>query len=223
MPNSCHVPVCPFYVDEKRKSISCEDTFRGFKTTELKYSWMEIYCDSWEWQKCPYARDLAEAYARFEEGDITALEEHKIEAMKKEMKSLSTKLGRAEKRIARQQKRIDELRAVNQSYQRRNDDLYKKWRSADSRVRAQDDKIWEEIGSLSAIYEQRMAYLIDTYCPDKKLRERDVKAWAGDREFAIVAVPDKEDETMWGVAFKENEDDGKRSEDIPDNSEEPAQ
>ena len=214
---------CPYYIDESRQSISCEDVCRSYDSMKQKSSWMDMYCDSWDWMKCPYAADMDEAYRRYEEGDETALIEQELKAQKKEIESLIRKLGRANKRIERQQKKIDELRAVNQSYQRRNEDLYLKWRSSDSRVRAQDDKIWGEITNLSAIYEQRMAYLIDTYCPDKKLRESDVKAWAGDREFAIVAAPGKEDETIWEVAFKENEDDGKRSEDIPDNSEEPAE
>lgn len=211
MPNSCHVPVCPFYVDEKRKSISCEDTFRGFKTTEMKYSWMEIYCDSWEWQKCPYARDLSEAYARFEEGDINALEEHKIEAMKKEMKSLSTKLGRAEKRIARQQKKIDELRAVNQSFITLNNNLekqkkefYKRWREAEAKIKKGDDKILNELQTLGGIYEQRMCYLIEEYAPEKILVDSDVEAWAGDRAFALVHDADEDHGRFWKVVFEED-------------------
>ena len=221
---------CPYYIDESRQSISCEDVCRSYDSLKKKNSWMDMYCDSWDWMKCPYAADMTEAYNRYQEGDEMALIEQELKAQKKEIESLIRKLGRANKRIERQQKKIDELRAVNQSYTKVNQnlekqkaDFYTKWRSAESRVRTQDDKIWSEISSLASIYEQRMAYLIDTYCPDKKLRERDVKAWAGDREFAIVAVPGKEDETIWEVAFKENEGDDKRNEDIPDDPEKPAE
>lgn len=219
MPNSCHVPVCPFYVDEKRKSISCEDTFRGFKTTEMKYSWMEIYCDSWEWQKCPYARDLSEAYARFEEGDINALEEHKIEAMKKEMKSLSTKLGRAEKRIARQQKKIDELRLSNQSFANNNEKLREmnrrylaRWKEAEKQLREYEKKIADQLGAMAGIYEQRMCYLIDTYA-DGKFYDSEVEAWAGDKAFALMHDTD-DDGRFWKVVFQEEE-----TEDVPEKTE----
>ena len=96
-----------------------------------------------------------------------ALEHQEVDALKKEVHSLRSKLGHKDKKIERMQKKIDDLRAVNQSYTRVNQnlekqkaDIYRKWRSAESRVRAQDDQIWAEIGSLSEIYEQRMAYLI---------------------------------------------------------------
>ena len=188
---------CPYYIDENKNSISCEDCCRSYDSSDKKWAWMDMYCDSWDWMKCPYAMDRSEAYKRFEEGDTMALEHQEVDALKKEVHSLRSKLGHKDKKIERMQKKIDDLRAVNQSYTRVNQnlekqkaDIYRKWRSAESRVRAQDDKIWAEIGSLSEIYEQRMAYLIDTYCPDGKLRESAVKEWAGDREFAIAA--DKE-------------------------------
>ena len=204
---------CPYYIDESRSSISCEDVCRSFDSAEKKWAWMDMYCDSWDWMKCPYAMDRSEAYTRFEEGEKMALIEQEVKAQKKEIESLLRKLGRANKRIERQQKKIDELRAVNQSYTRVNQtlekqkaDIYAKWRSAESRVRAQDDAIWAEIGNLSEIYEQRMAYLIDTYCPDGKLRESDVKEWAGDRSFAIAADKESfEDDLAWKVVFMEEE------------------
>ena len=204
---------CPYYIDESRSSISCEDVCRSYDSAEKKWAWMDMYCDSWDWMKCPYAMDRSEAYTRFEEGEKMALIEQEVKAQKKEIESLLRKLGRANKRIERQQKKIDELRAVNQSYTRVNQtlekqkaDIYAKWRSAESRVRAQDDAIWAEIGNLSEIYEQRMAYLIDTYCPDGKLRESDVKEWAGDRSFAIAADKESfEDDLAWKVVFMEEE------------------
>ena len=229
---------CPYYIDESRQSISCEDVCRSYDSMNEKLSWMDLYCDSWEWTKCPYAIELSEAYKRYEEGDETALIEQELKAQKKEIESLLRKLGRANKRIERQQKKIDELRAVNQSYTRVNQnlekqkaDLYMRWRSAESRVRAQDDKIWGEISSLASIYEQRMAYLIDTYCPNGKLRERDVEEWAKDRAYAIVATKIEDEEAgiegepAWKVVFQEEESDGddKRNEDIPDDSEKPAE
>lgn len=128
MPNYGRLPICPYFRDEKNRSISCEDTYRCLDTKDEKYQWMEDYCTSWEWEQCPYAVEITEAYERFEEGDSTALETQKISAMQRELKGLSTKLGRA-------QKKIDELVELNKSYLRRNDELekqkaayYKRWR-----------------------------------------------------------------------------------------------
>ena len=218
---------CPYYIDENKLTISCEDVCRTYDSINEKLSWMDLYCDSWDWMRCPYAADRSEAYKKIEEGDAMALEEQKDKATKNEIKSLQTKLGRLTKKVERMQKKIDELRAVNQSYTRVNQnlekqkaDFYAKWRSAESRVRAQDDAIWNEISSLASIYEQRMAYLIDTYCPDKKLRERDVEDWAKDRAYAIVATKIEDEEAgiegepAWKVVFQEEEEENEDGEHV---------
>ena len=113
MPNYGHIAICPFYRAEKNKSISCEDTFRRFKNENKRNAWATMYCDSWDWMKCPYAADLTEAYERYEKGDGMALENHENEALRTELEKMSRRLGMAEKRCERQQKKIDELRAVN--------------------------------------------------------------------------------------------------------------
>lgn len=170
-----------------------------------------MYCDSWDWMKCPYAADISEAYRKAEEGDAMAIENQEIKAQKKEIESLLRKLGRANKRIERMQKKIDDLRAVNKSYMNKNDDLYRKWRLADDKQRGQDSKILNELGSLTAIYEQRMCYLIDTYCPDQRLYDEDVEAWAKDREFALVFDKDDVESSpfrrTWKVVFKDGQQD----------------
>ena len=216
--------LCPFFVHDKRRSrISCEDTYRWFDSDEEKDVWMDTYCDN-EWTECPYAIELNEAYDRLEKGDEMALENHKIDALEKELKGMATKLGRAEKRIERQQKKIDELRAVNQSYINVNDTLakqkrsyYEKYRNADMQLKEYERKIDVQLKGIVMTYEQRMAYLIDTYCPNGKLRERDVEEWAKDRSFAIVfsRIEDEElgieGEPAWKVVFKEDaeNDDGR--------------
>ena len=220
MPNNARIPLCPFYKDEKNKSISCEDVYRSFPSIKKKYAWMDMFCDEWDWMKCPYAVDLNEAYERLEKGDKKALEKHEIEALRKELKSISTKLGRAEKRIERQQKKIDQLRAVNKSFTSVNNSLehqkkefYKRWRSAQDEVDKGNDLVLEELGKLGIIYEQRMCYLIDKFVPDKILCEDDVQKWAGDRSFALVADADAEHGRYWKVVFK---NDGKTDNNIPD-------
>lgn len=207
--------LCPYYIDENLKTISCEDVCRSYDSVDEKWKWMDMYCDSWDWQKCPYAVDRSEAYRKQDEGDDMAIQNQEIQAQKKEIESLLRKLGRANKKIERMQKKIDELRAVNQSFIKKNDELYLKWRDADALHRTQDNKIWSELGTMTDIYEQRMAFLIDTYCPDKRLYDEDVEAWAKDREFALVF--DNEDvesnpfRRTWKVVFKE---DGQQDTDI---------
>ena len=90
---------CPYYIDESRRSISCEDVCRSYSSENKKWAWMDMYCDSWDWMKCPYAADISEAYRRYEEGDEMALIEQELKAQKKEIESLLRKLGRANKKL----------------------------------------------------------------------------------------------------------------------------
>ena len=206
--------MCPFYVDENKKSISCEDICRTYKTLECKYDWMTMYCDSWEWMKCPYAIDRSEAYAAYEKGDVKALENQEIKALEKENKYLRTLLGKAEKRVERQQKKIDELRAVNQSFTNVNNSLekqkkefYTRWRKAQDELDKGNETVMEELNRLGNIYEQRMCYLIDRFA-DGFFCESDVERWAGDREFALVRQYDEDlGDMVWKVVFKEDEPD----------------
>lgn len=209
---------CPYYQSEKRQTISCEDTCRRFKSLKDKWVWMDKYCDA-DYERCPYAAEITKAYSELEEGDIRALDKEKIGALGKENQKLLSALGRAEKRVERQQKKIDELRAVNRSYVQKYDDLeqkrrveYSKRRSAEEGLRKANGKILDELAQLSAIYEQRMAYLIETYAPDGKLMESMVEEWAGDRSFALVHDTDDDGEIYWKVVFEDVKD--KRSENV---------
>lgn len=212
MPNYGHTAICPFYRAEKNKSISCEDTFRRFMNENKRNAWTTMYCDSWDWMKCPYAADLTEAYERYEKGDEMALENHENEALRTELEKMSRRLGMAEKRCERQQKKIDELRAVNQSLttqninlDTKNKELYKKWRDAASHNQAFEEKIFDQVQKISRMYEQRIAYLIEEFVPDKKFTEGDVAAWAKDKAFALVYERDEDEmyEPYWVVKFGE--------------------
>ena len=204
--------MCPYFVDENKKSISCEDVCRSYRSHKEKWAWIDMYCDSWDWMKCPYAADLSEAYRKYEKGDKKALDEQKMKSLDKENKYLRTLLGKAEKRVERQQKKIDELRAVNQSFTRVNDnlekqkkDLYRKWRKAQDELEKDKSEINQQLAKMGIIYEQRMAFLIENYAPDKILVEADVETWAGDRLFAIVHEADAEHGRYWKVVYAENE------------------
>lgn len=210
MPNYVRVPKCPFYLSEQKKSVSCEDTYHSFDTEQEKVAHMEKYCCRLTWALCPYAADLSKAY---EEGDDGAVDEAKMTAMKKEMKSLSTKIGKAEKKIERMQKKIDDLRAVNQSFVRMNDELqkqkqeyYRRWRELLKQKDDDEEAIRTQLNVLTTVYEQRMAYLIETYCPEG-FREMDVKEWALDKKFAITAAA-VDGEYVWKVVYGEDDGEG---------------
>lgn len=219
MPNNARIPLCPFYKDEKNKSISCEDVYRSFPSVKKKYAWMDMYCDEWDWMKCPYAVDLNEAYARLEKGDNKALEKHEIEALKKELRSISTKLGKAEKRIERQQRKIDDLRTVNQSLTNINIQLdqrmkryYKDAQKAKEQLHEYEQKIDAQVKKIAEVYEQRLAYMIETHAPGHRLYEDEIKEWAENKAFAIIYDKDEYGD-CWKVVFK---NDGKTDNNIPD-------
>ena len=117
-------------------------------------------------------------------------------------------------RVERQQKKIDELRAVNQSFTNVNNSLekqkkefYTRWRKAQDELDKGNEAIMEELRRLGDIYEQRMCYLIDRFA-DGFFCESDVERWAGDREFALVRQYDEDlGDMVWKVVFKEDEPD----------------
>ena len=198
---------CPFYIDESRRSISCEDVCRSYSSENKKWAWMDMYCDSWDWMKCPYAADISEAYRRYEEGDEMALIEQELKAQKKEIESLLRKLGRANKNI-------DKLKAKNQDLEAQKRIYFEKWKKAQEQLDEYEKKIADQLGAMAGIYEQRMAYLIDSYAEDGRLYEQEIEHWAGDRAFAIVHDEDDAGR-FWKVVFQEEEtEDGQQDQDI---------
>ena len=179
--------LCPYYIDENNKAISCEDVCRTYDSMKQKWAWMDMYCDSWDWMKCPYAMDRAEAYHNYEKGDIKALDEQKEKAMKVEIKSLTSKLGRVNKKYERLEKKLTEKEELVKSYQRKNEELYKKWRDIDNTLKAYEKNIASQIQQLADAYESRLAYMMDMFS-DGTLNESDVKDWLKDKQFAIVAT-----------------------------------
>lgn len=197
---------CPFYIDESRHSISCEDVCRSYDSSDRKWAWMDMYCDSWDWMKCPYAADRAEAYKRYEEGDDMALTEQELKAQKKEIESLIRKLGRANKKL-------DKARAKNQDLESQKRIYFEKWKKAEEQLNEYEKKIADQLGVMAGIYEQRMAYLIDNYAADKRLYEQEVEHWAGDRAFAIIHDEDAAGR-FWKVVFEEEENEDDEHKDI---------
>ena len=187
MANSVHTVICPYYITEFNNCITCEDVRRSFKSHDNKDSWMGMYCDSWDWMRCPYAVDLTEAYYRQEKGDSEALDKNQNEALKKELNNLAKRLGRAEKRNER-------LHQVNERISR-------KLRKAEHQLDDYQKHEAERYFRMAMLYEDRIAYLIDTYC-DGRLAESDVKAWAEGKEYALTFDKESKD-PIWIVKTRE--------------------
>ena len=96
--------VCPYFMSEKRLSISCEDTIRQFYSKAEKKKQLNQFCDR-DWQKCQYAIALNELYERMDEmnsqmeRDIAALE-HQVAVRKKENEVLRQQLGNLNAKIS---------------------------------------------------------------------------------------------------------------------------
>lgn len=193
MPNSSHYVLCPYFESEKNESISCEDVCRTFSNRKKKDWHMKTYCDS-KWQSCEYAQAMSIAYEKGEE----ALEQERIKALEKELKSLSTKLGIEKGKTKRQQKKIDDLMAQKK-------ELYAKWRAVNEELANVNMKIYGQIQQMVQLYEDRLAYLIATKC-DGELREKTVEEWAEGKEFAITCDYLAEDR-VWKVMMREENKD----------------
>ena len=206
MPNDKHLPLCPYYKRHMSRSITCEDVCRTFSDSDKKELWLRTYCDTPAWEKCEYAQSLTKAYERLFKGDDKAIMENEYESLKREIKKLSTLLGKSEKRVERQQKKIDELRAINQSFVKKNEDLYKKWRDVNETMEAYEESVAGQVQVIIDSYEVRLAYLVDKYGPFSDI---DVDEWRKDKAFALVYDKNDDGYPCWQVRFgevEENED-----------------
>lgn len=204
MPNDKHLPLCPFYKRHMSRSITCEDVCRTFSDSDKKEMWLKTYCDTTAWETCKYAQDLNKAYERLFKGDDRAIMENEYESLKREIKKLSTLLGKSEKRVERQQKKIDELRAVNQSFVTRNEDLYRKWREISGTLDAYESSVADQVQQLIDAYEVRLAYLVDRH---GTFSDVDVDEWRRDKSFALVYAENDDGDPCWQVVFGDEETD----------------
>ena len=209
MPNSNHYVLCPYYENEKNESISCEDVIRTFPNLKKKEWYMKTYCDA-NWQECIFADAMNRAYEEGEE----ALEKEKIKALEKELRSMGIKYGREKKKNERQQKKIDELMAVNQSFtsvnnklEKQRKELYKELRETKEELEKVNKKIYAELQQLTEVYEIRMAYLIEK--SGEVLHEEDVKEWAEGYEIALTVDDENVMNRAWKVVKREVEEDDK--------------
>lgn len=198
--NSGRYTRCPYYRWEYEARITCEDTYRHFECKAQKNAWMDMYCDSWDWMKCPYAADLTEAYERYEKGDEKALEKHENEALRKEIKSIAMKLGHAERKIRKLTAKAEDLEKQKMLY-------FERYRKALEQLDEYEKRIAEQVQVIVDAYEARLAYMMAMFS-DGTLNESDVKEWIKDKEFAIV-------KTDYGfeVVYKETDGEDKNIQD----------
>lgn len=201
--NSGRYTRCPYYRWEYEARITCEDTYRHFECKAQKNAWMDMYCDSWDWMKCPYAADLTEAYERYEKGDEKALENHENEALRKEIKSIAMKLGHAERKIRKLTAKAEDLEKQKMIY-------FERYRKALEQLDEYEKKIAGQVQVIVDAYEARLAYMMAMFS-DGTLNESDVEDWIKDKEFAIV-------KTDYGfeVVYKEETDEDGKDNIVPD-------
>lgn len=210
MPNNGHYTLCPYYRDEKNKSISCEDIFRRFDSKRKKYKWMEQFCDD-SWSDCPYAIALTEMWERILDGADMDKEqmEHKIKELTTELKKQSSRLGRLDKQIEKKDAEIKKLKD-------RAERLIAMVRDAQDEARetkaAYTHIVTAEVNRLSTMYEGYISFLMDKTNVDE-LSVDEVEKWCENKEFKLTATKRDEDgrPTVFVAEVREvKEDDDKK-------------
>ena len=214
MPNTGRITKCPYYRDEKNLSISCEDTFRRFRWPAQKNNWMDKYCDD-NWQACEYAKELEGLYDEMGGNEMSnkILElEQKNAALKKELRKVSSMLGKATKREERKDDRIRELMTQNRALEK----VLLREKAKNQELELKRVKLAKDIEALSDIYEGRIAYLMANFT-DGTLNEVDLERWASSYEYVLIPEATeknsegKEVVTLWRVMTREIEDDAHQS------------
>ena len=196
--------LCPFYIDDNKLSISCEDTVRSFRELDQKNNWMDGYCDK-SWRDCPHAMRISEAYDKQEAGDPDAVTRNSIDAMRAEVRSLSTQLGRVKRILDARDEEIRDLRRKNKRLSDLREQTYGDLRRLRSETDSKDAAQYRELQRMAQLYEDRLCYMIDTYLPDG-LPEKTVEAWARGKEFALTHR--EGEERIWIAVKREVKDAG---------------
>lgn len=207
---------CPFYLSEKRLSISCEDSPHFFVKFSKKKWWLKHYCME-NWKECKYAAGLIEAYDEDERGDDEALENKKSESLREELRIMSLRLGKARESIERKDRKIDELRKENESLKKVKDNnyahrkrLFKELQETKKELERVSVEQFEQLMELNKIFTERLAYLMETKNKGELLQS-DVDEWASKQEEEVAitgAWDEKTDSRKWLVVRipKETED-----------------
>lgn len=209
MPNTGRITVCPYYRDEKNLSISCEDTFRRFRWPAQKNDWMDKYCDK-DWKACEYAQELEKLYDKMGGDDLSdrILElEHELREKDKELRKVSSMLGKSTKREGIKEEKIRELLTQNRALEK----VLLREKAKNKELDLKLLKATKDIEALSDIYEGRIAYLMANFT-DGYLNEVDLERWANSFEYVLIPeateenAEGKEVVVLWRVMTREIED-----------------
>lgn len=102
MSNNGYYETCPYFVSEKNKTITCEDTLRRYGTTASKVSQLRKYCCD-DWINCKHAKQLSDTYRTVFDKDFTGDKEKTlltltVNSQRKEINKLISMLGAQEKK-----------------------------------------------------------------------------------------------------------------------------
>ena len=197
MPNNTRIPLCPYYKDEKNKSISCEDVFRRFATLKKKYAHMDTYCCK-DWQSCEYAAELNAMYERIEKGADMDLEQtkQKLAAAQKELRYNATLLGRADRRIEAKEAEIKDLRRKNRELEEKRLEEFKKRRKAEITLNDYEKKAYGQLEEIIKTYKDALCYLLSMR-PDQELPEAEIKEWTKDKAYTIMRTYKDDKDMTW--------------------------
>lgn len=135
--------LCPYYIRERKKSITCEDTIRRYPDKAEKRRIIKGFCSS-RWKECPYASALNRIY----EMDIPEhklkekIMENQIEEMKKEIHKLMRENGQLGKKLEVLKGQIADRDKVAE----KNHEMYMKTlKNKETLLKAKDEQIkWLE-------------------------------------------------------------------------------
>lgn len=219
MPNSGHITICPFYISERSKSVTCEDVFRRFKSKKDKRAYMDIYCDD-NWQECRYAQKLMELYdeieTKGEKDQMLEMFRHKHLATREELKKVASQLGKAEARVDILNQENTELAQKVRYLREKNEELIKKYLDEKKEIKRREEKIYEEMMEQASIFEGYIAYLLSE-SKDKKLNVEAAYDWASNHAYTILGVHDEKGNKLKEMRVvvsevKENGDNGSAAE-----------
>lgn len=151
--------VCPYFIRERKLSITCEDTIRHYPSLEAKLKQMDAYCYT-SWKGCPFASKLDRIYNQ----DIPyekikeQIMENKIEEQAKEINKLMSENGKLKRKVETLKSQIEERDKVAE----KNHEMYmKSLRRKEDLMKAKNEQIkWLE--SFAA------AFLAIAYEPNTK-------------------------------------------------------
>ena len=104
------------------------------------------------------------------------------------------------------------LKQKNDFYHRQNRKLYTRMREAEAKIDSYEKNVAREFTALTSRYEGIICYLIKKIGWDGVV-ESEVAEWAKDKEYALAAEYNDDNELVWTPVIKVIEDDEKKGDD----------